>query len=40
MLDEAGQSGYLVTEKLVKRFDDALAVDDVTFWVALFSFYQ
>ncbi|MEY4235336.1 MAG: hypothetical protein RLZZ454_594, partial [Pseudomonadota bacterium] len=21
MLDEAGQSGYLVTEKLVKRFD-------------------
>ena len=24
MVDEAGQSGYLVTEKLVKRFDDAL----------------
>ena len=34
MLDEAGQSGYLVTEKLVKRFDDALAVDDVTLSVA------
>ena len=34
MLDETGQSGYLVTEKLVKRFDDALAVDDVTLSVA------
>jgi len=30
MEDEIGQAGYLVTERLVKRFDDAVAVDEVS----------
>ena len=30
MVDEGGKEGYLVAEKLVKRFDDALAVDEVS----------
>ena len=28
------QEGYLVTEKLVKRFDEALAVDEVSLSIA------
>ena len=34
MTHSAGTSGYLVAQKLVKRFDDALAVDDVSLSVA------
>ena len=30
MADQSDKSGYLVTEKLVKRFDEAVAVDDVS----------
>lgn len=30
MVQPAGAEGYLVTEKLVKRFDEALAVDEVS----------
>ena len=30
MANKAPVEGYLVTEKLVKRFDEALAVDDVS----------
>lgn len=30
MAEAGGQLGYLVTEKLVKRFDDAVAVDEVS----------
>ena len=30
MADRGEKAGYLVTEKLVKRFDDALAVDEVS----------
>ncbi len=30
MTEQAGPQGYLVTEKLVKRFDEALAVDEVS----------
>lgn len=33
MADNDGTAGYLVTEKLVKRFDDALAVDEVSLCV-------
>lgn len=34
MTDKGAKEGYLVTEKLVKRFDEALAVDDVSLSVA------
>ena len=30
MASSDGKSGYLVTENLVKRFDEALAVDEVS----------
>ena len=30
MADKDGKAGYLVTEKLVKRFDEAVAVDEVS----------
>ena len=30
MADQSDKSGYLVTEKLVKRFDEAVAVDEVS----------
>ncbi len=30
MAEKDGKAGYLVTEKLVKRFDDAVAVDEVS----------
>lgn len=30
MIDQAATTGYLVTEKLTKRFDEALAVDEVS----------
>ena len=33
MADNDGKAGYLVTEKLVKRFDDAVAVDEVSLCV-------
>ena len=33
MADNDGTAGYLVTEKLVKRFDDAVAVDEVSLCV-------
>ena len=34
MAPSKGKSGYLVTEKLVKRFDEALAVDEVSLSIA------
>lgn len=34
MAETGAQEGYLVTEKLVKRFDDALAVDEVSLSIA------
>lgn len=34
MTDKGAKEGYLVTEKLIKRFDGALAVDDVSLSVA------
>jgi len=30
MADAGSQDGYLVTEKLIKRFDEAVAVDEVS----------
>ena len=33
MADNDGKAGYLITEKLVKRFDDAVAVDEVSLCV-------
>lgn len=34
MAETGAQEGYLVTQKLVKRFDDAVAVDDVSLSIA------
>jgi putrescine transport system ATP-binding protein len=34
MTEQAGASGFLVTEKLVKRFDDTVAVDEVSLSIA------
>ena len=34
MTEQVGASGFLVTEKLVKRFDDTVAVDDVSLSIA------
>ena len=34
MADVSGSANYLVTEKLVKRFDEALAVDEVSLSIA------
>ncbi len=34
MTDKGAQAGYLVTEKLIKRFDEAVAVDEVSLSVA------
>jgi putrescine transport system ATP-binding protein len=34
MTESGGKSGYLVTEKLVKRFDEAVAVDEVSLSIA------
>ena len=34
MLQDVSKEGFLVTEKVVKRFDEALAVDEVSLSIA------